>query len=74
MGYTIAEKILMKHSGKKTIEPGEFINSETKETILNLLLEELEKTRQLMAELLGRSIKERRKNHYYSTRKILMLL
>ncbi|MBN1820008.1 MAG: phosphoenolpyruvate carboxylase, partial [Prolixibacteraceae bacterium] len=38
-----------------------------KNSILTLLLDELKLTRSLMAELLGRSIKERRKNHYYST-------
>ena len=27
MGYTITEKILLAHSGKKTIAPGEFINA-----------------------------------------------
>ncbi|MFH1508298.1 MAG: 3-isopropylmalate dehydratase large subunit [Candidatus Omnitrophota bacterium] len=27
MGYTIAEKILIKHSGKKSIQPGEFIEA-----------------------------------------------
>lgn len=27
MGYTIAEKILMSHAGRKTIAPGEFINA-----------------------------------------------
>ncbi len=42
-------------------------NKEIKETILNLLLSELEKTRRLMQELLGRPMHERRKNHFYST-------
>ncbi|QGY42414.1 phosphoenolpyruvate carboxylase [Maribellus comscasis] len=42
-------------------------NKKTKETILNLLLDELEKTRILMQELLGRPMEERRKNHYFST-------
>jgi len=27
MGYTITEKILMRHSGKKSIKPGDFINA-----------------------------------------------
>ncbi|HYQ57703.1 MAG TPA: phosphoenolpyruvate carboxylase [Draconibacterium sp.] len=42
-------------------------DSKTRTTILNLLLDEFEKTQLLMNELLGRPIKERRKNHYYST-------
>ncbi|HKJ78341.1 MAG TPA: phosphoenolpyruvate carboxylase, partial [Prolixibacteraceae bacterium] len=42
-------------------------NPHVKETILELLLTELKKTRRLMQELLGRPMKERRKNHYYST-------
>ncbi len=42
-------------------------NKDTKETIFNLLLNELEKTRTLMQELLGRPMEERRKNHFYST-------
>lgn len=42
-------------------------NKETKETILNLLLDELAKTRNLMQGLLGRPMAERRKNHFYST-------
>ena len=42
-------------------------DTETRETILNLLLGELQKTRILMAGLLGKPIKYRRKNHYYST-------
>jgi len=40
---------------------------EVRKTILNLLLSELEKTRQLMQELLGRPMQERRKNHFHST-------
>jgi len=43
-------------------------DKETRETILNLLLKELGKTRKLMAELLKRPMEERRKNHFYSTR------
>lgn len=42
-------------------------NPKVKESVLELLLNELEKTRKLMQELLGRPMKERRKNHYYST-------
>ena len=42
-------------------------NNETKEMILSLLLDELEKTRNLMKELLGRPMEESRKNHFYST-------
>jgi len=42
-------------------------DEKVKETVLSLLLSELEKTRRLMKELLGRPIKERRKNHYHST-------
>uniref|UniRef100_UPI003216DE77 phosphoenolpyruvate carboxylase n=1 Tax=uncultured Draconibacterium sp. TaxID=1573823 RepID=UPI003216DE77 len=42
-------------------------NKETRETIMNLLSTELQKTRQLMAGLLRRPINERRKSHYYST-------
>ncbi|HKI87395.1 MAG TPA: phosphoenolpyruvate carboxylase, partial [Draconibacterium sp.] len=42
-------------------------NKEVKKSILNLLLDELEKTRELMQELLGRPMEERRKNHFYST-------
>ncbi len=42
-------------------------NKETKANILKLLLDELEKTRELMQELLGRPMEERRKNHFYST-------
>lgn len=40
---------------------------EAKENILQLLLEELSKTRRFMSELLGRPIQERRKSHFYST-------
>lgn len=46
---------------------GLVLNEETRSTILNLLLEEFEKTQKLMNELLGRPINERRKSHYYST-------
>ncbi len=35
--------------------------------ILTILLTELEKTRKIMQELLGRPMEERRKNHFYST-------
>ena len=42
-------------------------NEKVKTDILNLILSELEKTRILMKDLLGRPIQERRKNHYYST-------
>ncbi len=42
-------------------------DKKTRETILQLLLNELEKTRKLMQELLGRPMVERRKNHFYST-------
>ncbi|MEZ5104101.1 MAG: phosphoenolpyruvate carboxylase [Draconibacterium sp.] len=38
-----------------------------RESVLQLLLTELNKTQKLMQELLGRSMKERRKNHFYST-------
>ncbi len=38
-----------------------------RESVLNLLLSELEKTQRLMQELLGRPMQERRKNHFYST-------
>jgi phosphoenolpyruvate carboxylase len=38
-----------------------------REEILGLLLEELELTRITMSGLLGRPIKERRRNHYFST-------
>ncbi len=42
-------------------------DKKVRETVLEILLKELEKTRKLMQELLGRSMKERRKNHFYST-------
>ncbi|QIA09307.1 phosphoenolpyruvate carboxylase [Draconibacterium halophilum] len=42
-------------------------NAETRSEVLNLLLLEFEKTQQIMNELLGRPMKERRKSHYYST-------
>ena len=42
-------------------------NPEVKEKVLKLLLDELAKTRKIMSELLGRPLKERRKNHFYST-------
>ena len=42
-------------------------NPKVRDNILELLLKELEKTRSLMKELLGRPVYERRKNHYYST-------
>lgn len=42
-------------------------NGMVRETILNMILSELKKTRELMQELLGRPMVERRKNHYYST-------
>jgi len=42
-------------------------NEEVRDSILSLLLNELAKTRELMQELLGRPMKERRKNHFYST-------
>ena len=42
-------------------------DEEARITILNLLLDELSRTRRMLAELLGRPISERRKNHYYST-------
>ncbi len=42
-------------------------DKKVRETVLELLLLELEKTRSLMQELLGRPMHERRKNHYYST-------
>lgn len=38
-----------------------------RDSILELILTELEKTRRLMAELLGRPMEQRRKNHFYST-------
>jgi phosphoenolpyruvate carboxylase len=38
-----------------------------RKTMLNLILDELEKTRRLMSELLGRPMEQRRTNHFYST-------
>jgi len=35
MGYTIAEKILLKHSGRKTIKPGEFIQADVDVALAN---------------------------------------
>lgn len=35
MGYTIAEKILLAHSGKKTVKPGEFIQAEVDVALAN---------------------------------------
>jgi phosphoenolpyruvate carboxylase len=43
-------------------------NEETRSVVLNLLLQEFEKTQQIMNELLGRPMQERRKSHYYSTK------
>ncbi len=40
---------------------------EVKEEILSIILTELSKTRQVMDDLLGRPMEERRTNHYYST-------
>ena len=40
---------------------------EVRDSILSQILEELDKTRNHMQELLGRPMVERRKNHYYST-------
>ena len=42
-------------------------NGKVRDTILGMILSELEKTRKLMQELLGRPMVERRKNHFYST-------
>ena len=42
-------------------------NDTVRNNVLKLLLSELEKTRDLMQELLGRPMNERRKNHFYST-------
>lgn len=42
-------------------------NPTVRESILELLLTEFRKTHQLMQELLGRPMHERRKNHFYST-------
>ncbi|MDD5130258.1 MAG: 3-isopropylmalate dehydratase large subunit [Candidatus Omnitrophica bacterium] len=35
MGYTIAEKILLKHSGQKSIKPGEFIQADVDVALAN---------------------------------------
>ena len=42
-------------------------NPKIRESVLQLLLNELEKSRRLMQELLGRPMNQRRKNHFYST-------
>lgn len=42
-------------------------DKEVRESVLQLLLAELDKTQKRMHELLGHPMKERRKNHYYST-------
>lgn len=42
-------------------------DKKVRETVLQILLSELEKTQRLMQELLGRPMHERRKNHFYST-------
>jgi phosphoenolpyruvate carboxylase len=42
-------------------------DKKVRETVLSILLAELEKTQRLMQELLGRPMNERRKNHFYST-------
>ena len=42
-------------------------NDHTRERIMNKILQELEIIRTVLAELLGRPIHERRKNHYFST-------
>ncbi len=42
-------------------------DKKVRETVLKILLTELEKTQHLMQELLGRPMHERRKNHFYST-------
>jgi phosphoenolpyruvate carboxylase len=54
------EEIMKKYAGLVT-------SADVRATILNLLLDELEKTRLLMRELLGRPMEVRRKNHFYST-------
>jgi len=41
-------------------------DDKTRNAIMQLILSELEKTRTHLNDLLGRSLKERRKNHYYS--------
>jgi phosphoenolpyruvate carboxylase len=46
----------------------QLVNDEkVRNTVLQLLLSELEKTQRLMHELLGRPMHDRRKNHFYST-------
>jgi phosphoenolpyruvate carboxylase len=46
----------------------ELVNDKkVRETVLQILLTELEKTQSLMQELLGRPMHTRRKNHFYST-------
>ena len=35
MGYTIAEKILLKHSAQKSIKPGEFIEAKVDVALAN---------------------------------------
>jgi phosphoenolpyruvate carboxylase len=42
-------------------------DKKVRETVLQILLAELEKTQRLMQELLGRPMHARRKNHFYST-------
>lgn len=42
-------------------------DKKVKDTVLALILSELNKTRQFMNELLGRPMQARRKNHYFST-------
>ena len=42
-------------------------NDKVRDNVLNILIKELEKTREIMKDLLGRPVYERRKNHYYST-------
>ena len=42
-------------------------DKKVKDTVLSLILTELNKTRQFMEELLGRPMQARRKNHYFST-------
>lgn len=43
-------------------------NPELKEKFLNMFLDELNLTREVLMDLLGRGIEERRKNHYYSNK------
>lgn len=40
---------------------------EIRETVLSKIIDEFQKTKMLMGELLGRPMQQRRKNHYYST-------